>query len=164
MSIFESISDSLTIFDLIAPLLFIGFGILFLYLYLAPYIKLNYGKKYTPVGAKVLKSYIHEFHRTSSGRTSLLYKPVVEYEYEIDGEKYISQKLFLTTRSYSSSIKYHAEEFQKKYTEGSVITAYVHPKNPEKSYLEPIMKYNFILLFMGTFLMIIGFIIYLIKY
>ncbi len=164
MSIFQSIDDSLSIFELMAPFMFFGAGLLFFYLYLAPYIKLKFGKKYLPVGAKILKSYVHEYYLTTSGRSSLLYKPVIEYQYEINGEKYISTKLFITTKSYSSSIKYHAETFQNKYTEGSIVTAYVHPVKSEKAYLEEIIPLNTFLIGFSVLFTLIGVIIYIIKH
>lgn len=63
---------------------------------------------------------------------------VIQYEYYIEGKRYISNRVSYGTTG--SSDKSYAEEYIKRYPIGKPVLVYYDPKRPEKSALEPWVK------------------------
>jgi len=72
--------------------------------------------------------------RTSSGRSTAFY-PEVLYQYEVDGRKYLGQRIaFGSQVGYSDSNRAHA--IVDRYVPGNQIRVYYNPNNPGDAVLE----------------------------
>jgi hypothetical protein len=147
-STFENIDSIMSFFQLLAPFLFVGIGLVFIGASVAPLLIFKYGTKYHPVKARLLTSeVIEKFRRGDTMR--MMYKPHIEYEYEFNFKQYKSDNLIFLGQSFASSIKQDAIEFQKKYPPGTETIVYVNPKSPEKVYLEVKTPVIFLFVFVG---------------
>lgn len=64
-----------------------------------------------------------------------VYKPEVAYEYEINGERYVSNRIELL--DVASSNQGRAQSIQSNYKPGDQVRVYYDPENPERSLLKP---------------------------
>jgi len=70
----------------------------------------------------------------ATARTMVYYHPEIEYEYEVEGRKYRSNRLIAVRVNFP---KREAEAWVAKYPAGAVVTARRHPEKPELAVLEP---------------------------
>lgn len=94
-----------------------------------------------PVQAAVLRSEVVIDRQTSfndesfgQARTTVYYHPEIEYEYEVEGRKYRSNRLIAARVNFPKSA---AESWVANYPAGSVVTARRHPQKPELAVLQP---------------------------
>lgn len=94
-----------------------------------------------PVEAKVLRSQVVKDVQTSfndesfgSSRTMVYYYPEIEYEYEVEGRKYHSNRLIAVRVNFPESA---AASWVAQYPAGAVVTARRHPEKPELAVLQP---------------------------
>lgn len=116
-----------------AGLIFL-FGIFLLLHFFHLFIASNNTKKWIPVKGKVLTSNIDciGYIGEDADRS---YKTKIEYQYDVDGESYISKKVFYGDYI-RANMPYRAKKIIKKYGKHQTITVYYNPDNPKKSVLE----------------------------
>ena len=62
----------------------------------------------------------------------------VYYRYLYGGQEFVSSRLNVSPGSYTSFTEWDSQAYmERNYPVGSVVTAYVHPKNPAYAILEP---------------------------
>lgn len=86
---------------------------------------------------------------TDSG-TETMYRSVVEYKYEYEGQEYKAS----ATTSYQSSVS-SAEGKVDEFEEGETTPVYVDPDEPRKSYIKEDFPFT-IFLFLGGFSIVVG--------
>ncbi|MDF1755155.1 MAG: DUF3592 domain-containing protein [Verrucomicrobiales bacterium] len=70
-----------------------------------------------------------------SGVRRMLYKPEITYEFEVDGNRYESEKIAFGDSSFFT--KGPAAKIQSQYPVGKAVTVNVNPARPRQSVLEP---------------------------
>lgn len=108
-------------------------------------------KSWTATTAQVTSTDIEQnttTHRDSNGRRSesTTYKPVVRYEYSVDGTTYTSDRVKIGGVNGSQD---RASDVIARYPVGDEVTAYVAPGNPESAVLEQGADRTFVYLFGG---------------
>lgn len=71
---------------------------------------------------------------TGGGRVKSI--PSVLYEYEVNGQKYSSNRLMSMSMSVAGNVKL-VEKYVSRYRVGETITVYYDPNNPSDAVLEP---------------------------
>lgn len=102
--------------------------------------------------------------KTSSGyRLAQRYAPRVVYEYEVQGRRYRSERLFLGQRILSSDLA-SADRLMSRYPVGSQVTVYYQPTDPSQATLEVRLGWGTIVLWLVILLLLIilGLLIWLI--
>lgn len=104
----------------------------------------RYGEEslhWLPVQATVVRSEVEvDVQRSMSGeayeptRSMTYYYPGIEYEYEVNGRKYRSNRLIAVRVNFAKSA---AESWVAQYPAGAVVTARRHPEKPELAVLQP---------------------------
>lgn len=110
------------------------FGIILLLHFLYLFITSTKTKKWTPEKGKVLISNIDCISYIGED-ADLSYKAKVEYQYGVNGESYLSKKIFYGDYI-RANMPYRAKKVIKKYGKDEIITVYYNPNNPKKSVLE----------------------------
>jgi hypothetical protein len=88
---------------------------------------------FEPVAAKVLSKEIREHvSRSSEGGTRRNYEPLIRYEYEVEGRRYVSTTVAPVLQARS---KKWAKNILDRYAEGQETTAYYDPEYPSESFL-----------------------------
>jgi hypothetical protein len=94
-----------------------------------------------PVRARIVRSEVtEEVSRSPSSSSTMgpqytvFYYPEIEYEYEVQGRTYHSNRLIAVRVNFSGA---DAQAWVAKYPAGAVVTARRHPEKPELSVLEP---------------------------
>ena len=64
------------------------------------------------------------------------YRPVVEFEYEFEGEQYQSSNMNVVGGYSTYDVRPRAEDAAAEYPEGAQTTAYVHPDEPGEAFLD----------------------------
>jgi hypothetical protein len=97
-----------------------------------------------PVQAVVVSSeVVRDVQRSFSdeaydpARSMVYYYPEIEYEYEVEGRKYRSNRLIAVRVNWPKS---QAEAWVAKYPAGAVVTARRHPEKPALAVLQPGME------------------------
>lgn len=114
----------------------------------------------TTEGTVIASGIVRESSSSSSSTISTnqsVYKPEVAYEYEINGERYVSNKIELL--DISTNNRGRAESIQRRYTVGDTVRVHVDPNNPERAVLQPGGKSgSCLLIVVGSGFVIIAFI------
>ena len=95
--------------------------------------------------------------------SSWSYAPIVEYEFEVNKEKYRSERVY-AGYDFSSSEKNAAMAIVKKYPKGSQVEVHYDMNNPKNSCLE--MKLHtgaYAFLFIGLLFCIMGIVMFIIR-
>ncbi len=72
----------------------------------------------------------------SGGEDSITYKPVVEYQYEVEQKLYNSKRLYFGSNISSSFKKRKSTKLVQKYSTGTEIIIYYNQSNPKESVIE----------------------------
>jgi hypothetical protein len=95
-------------------------------------------RHWLPVRARIVRSEVtKEYSKSltdSPNDYTVFYFPEIEYEYEVQGQIYHSDRLIAVQVNFSGP---DAEAWVAKYPAGAVVTARRHPEKPELSVLEP---------------------------
>ena len=93
----------------------------------------------TVEGTIIASGIVKKMGSSSPGSTNVTnndtYKAEIAYEYEVDGRRYVSNRVHLL--DISSSNYSRAESIQSRYKTGAPVRVYYSPKNPEQALLEP---------------------------
>jgi hypothetical protein len=124
------------------PLLFLvifgGLGIAFLAIALVSRRKAQTSQSWPTVAARVLASEVrehvsHEHDSDNMPSTQYSYEPVVEYNYAVGAQTYISRRIAYGANSFGRG---QAQKMVESYPVGSVVTAHYNPANPSEAVLE----------------------------
>jgi len=115
------------------PLFFMGAGISML---IKQETKIN---TYIKTEAHVESSAVDQHYNRSSKRSRWVYKPLVRYDYDENGQHYQSSQTLMEARS--SSDQSWAQRIADKFHPGDVCPAYYNPYCPQDAYL--VREHNF---------------------
>lgn len=102
---------------------------------------------------------LESFH-DETDRTSWTYSPSIFYSYEIEGEKFISNTVFIGDKIYLPSKKF-SENLRDKYQISKQVSVHYNPQNQSQSVLETgIHSINILLFFIGIGIISFAIIIY----
>ncbi|GIW79159.1 MAG: hypothetical protein KatS3mg105_0966 [Gemmatales bacterium] len=87
---------------------------------------------FKPVSAVVLTSRVR---RIPGDEGSDTFRPEVKYRYEVDGQRYESDRFAFFAKGYSDYLE--AKRVADRYPVGSTVTAYYDPSDPAKAVLDP---------------------------
>lgn len=108
---------------------------------------------WTTVDGTIIKTWVE---KTRGGK----YKPVVEYEYQVRGQKYSNTKIAVLTPVMNSESG--AQKVCQRYTSNPAVLVYHDPLQPEQSVLNPNLPFPFvIMLAVGIGLILVGTVGYL---
>src|SRR5574337_1111560 len=86
--------------------------------------------KWPSTTGRILSSHV----ASSSDNSGTTYSAAVTYEYSVDAQRYLSDRVSFS--SYSSSDSGHAQEICSRYPAGRIVTVYYNPHKPSMSVLE----------------------------
>ncbi len=104
------------------------------------YSRMKEAQGWPTAEAEIVSSEIESHRRRSRSssrsrtREVTMYTPVVEYEYNVNGEIYTSSRVSFFDGS--STARFDARGVVDKYPQGKVVSAYYDPDNPQNSVLE----------------------------
>jgi hypothetical protein len=148
-------------FDSLPAFLFIFFGFLSIFVFLYDFFCLAMVKWKMTFG-KINKSFVKEsFNKANDDLGSAwLYSAVLEYEFEVLGEKVIGSSLYVG-KNFASSNKAEVLNVVNKYNEDSVVKVYYDVDNIATSCLDKnIHRSSYFFLFMGVFFCVVGGVIF----
>lgn len=124
----------------------IAFGILILIGgVVAPYVSAQETQDHKTTEGTVLSSEVESEQVLEDGEQRWKYYPIVEYEYEVDGQRYTNTRIYIDRstctpggdvcgiREYDS--KRPAGRLADRYPEGETVTVHYDPAEPETAYL-----------------------------
>lgn len=118
-------------------LVFASVGGFALWTYFKDRQKAEASKQWMPVNGRVVESHVEVRQGYSEDHgTTHSYAPHVEYEYEVNGITYRSDRLQPGTRVFISS-RGRAEAEVARYAPGTPVTVYCDPANPAEAVLQP---------------------------
>ncbi len=120
-----------TIIGYFIPLVSIGLGLFILSLD----FRLLRKKDYIDAFAKIISSAKYERFLKTQNNAQVTYGVKLEYEYEIEGKKYLSKNIFKNAESYSTSDPNWASTFIKDFPVGKNISIKVKADNPADAYI-----------------------------
>ncbi|WP_241175232.1 DUF3592 domain-containing protein [Natronolimnobius sp. AArcel1] len=85
------------------------------------------------VDATILET---DIDRRSSSNSGTSYYPDVEFEYEYEGETYISSNIDAASSRAGDSSRSAAQSVLDEYPEGEEVTVYLDPSEPDEAFLE----------------------------
>ncbi len=92
------------------------------------------------------------------GTTNTYHSAVIKYKYQVDGRKYINDRVH-AGGSYSSSIPSVADELADRYYVGAEVDVYYDPDKPSKSCLERSEETSLFYMGIGVFFIVFGFMV-----
>jgi hypothetical protein len=110
------------------------FGLLALLLFVAAHHHSKVAQQWPKAAGTVVKSEVESFRETTSGRTTTMYRPAVEFSYEVRGRSYRSNQIKLGMTA--SGTQDYAEKVATKYLAGSAVEVHYDPDNPGDGALE----------------------------
>lgn len=87
------------------------------------------------LGSGIVRSMSSSSSRNSTITNQYTYKAEIAYEYEVDGQRYVSNRVHLLDIATSNPGR--AQLIQSRYKEGRPVRVYYQPDNPEQALLEP---------------------------
>jgi hypothetical protein len=96
--------------------------------------KSTLSESWSQTNGKVIKSQLEKYG--TGGEDSITYKPVIEYQYEIEQKFYNSKRLYFGSNISSSFKKRKSTRLVQKYSAGTEITVYYNQSNPKESVIE----------------------------
>ena len=143
-----------SIFSLIIPLAFIGMGVFVLSLNNSWFIK---KVNYKNIHGKIISSSTYGgILMTQSSSPQNLKGAYLEYEYEIDGEKFTNNKIYKNADRIAISDEYWADAFLKNYPVGKEVMIMLNPLNVKDTYLIKKSPNTFMFNFVSSLFIVIG--------
>jgi len=120
-----------------------GFGLVMLVLILISLREAAAMKRWPVARGRALSSKVEEY-RADAGAGSFggprgrmtLYRPVVVYEYEVDGQRYRGDRI-AQSPGMNKGVTDFAQEVVQRYASGSAVDVHFNPARPGESVLEP---------------------------
>jgi hypothetical protein len=120
-----------------------GFGLAMLVLIFVSLREAAAMKRWPVARGRVLSSKVEEY-RTDAGSSSFggprgrltLYRPVVVYEYEVDGQRFRGDRI-AQSPGMNKGVPDFAQAVARRYASGSSVDVRFNPKRPGESVLEP---------------------------
>ena len=120
-----------------------GFGLLVLALLISSLREAAAMKRWPVAKGRVLSSSVEEYSADAGsgnfGATHArmtLYRPVVTYEYEVDGQHFRGDRI-AQSPGMNKGVPDFAEKIVQRYSSGSAVDVRYDPKRPARSVLEP---------------------------
>ena len=119
-----------------------GFALLMLALVVSSLLEASKMKRWPVAKGRVLSSTVQEYRTdTTTGsaggrRLMTLYRPVVVYEYEIDGHRFRSDRI-AQSPGMNRGVADFAQKVAQRYSSGTAVDVHYDPKRPGQSVLEP---------------------------
>jgi hypothetical protein len=120
-----------------------GFGLMMLVLMFSSLREAAAMKRWPVARGRVLSSKVEEY-RTDAGSSNFggprarltLYRPVVVYEYEVDGQRFRGDRI-AQSPGMNKGVPDFAQKVVQRYASGSAVDVRFNPKRPGESVLEP---------------------------
>jgi hypothetical protein len=128
--------------NILAALLLGGFGLIVLALVIASLRDAAAMKRWPIAKGRVLSSKVEEYKEiikgqsTSRGGRMTLYRPAVVYEYEVDGNRYESNRI-TQSPGLNRGVPDFAAEVVHRYPAGNSVDVRYNPRHVAESVLEP---------------------------
>src|ERR1051325_5474763 len=119
-----------------------SFGLLVLAITLASRREAAAMKRWPIAKGRVLAAHVKAHRDVAGGSSSsggahmTLYKPVVQYEYTVDGKRYRGERI-TQSPGLDRGVPEFAEQIVRRYAEGSDVDVRYNPKRPNEAVLEP---------------------------
>jgi len=137
-------------------LIFLGVGVYLIIRYRRDRKKVVQSQNWPSVPGRVVESRIDENRSTDSeGEVSISYRPYVRYEYQVGGETFASDKLYIGLANYSSN-RQNAQQTVSQYPVGAVVNVFYNPEDPRDVVLQQKTGGSAALV-VGIILLVIGF-------
>ena len=120
-----------------------GFGLVMLVLIVSSLREAAAMKRWPVARGRVLSSKVEEY-RVDAGSSNFggpharttLYRPVVVYEYEVDGQRFRGDRI-AQSPGMNKGVPDFAQKIVQRYASGSAVDVRFNPKRPGESVLEP---------------------------
>jgi hypothetical protein len=117
-------------------------------------------KEWLPTGGKIIHSTIYNYSATNEANVT--YRPDIAFEYRVDGEKFISDRLYYGVKIMSSGNWINSRKITKKYPVDKEITVFYNPNKPKDAVIEPGIHFDLGAIFISSICFIaLGLIIFL---
>jgi hypothetical protein len=113
-------------------------------------------RKNIVISAKVTKSELFEYLSHDSDGSTTMYRPIIEYTYEINGKNYHSGRISHSAGLFSSGNKNQLSLFIKEYPIGKIVHAFANSENFEDVYLVEKIPGEWIVLAVGSIFILCG--------
>ena len=128
--------------NVLAALLFGGFGVIVLALVIASLRDAAAMKRWPVAKGRVVSSKVEQYKESVKGHSSgprdriTLYRPAVVYEYEVNGQRYESTRI-TQSPGLNRGVPDLAEEIVRRYPAGNSVDVRYNPRHVAESVLEP---------------------------
>ena len=117
-------------------------------------------KKWMTTNGKIINSEIYK--QSFTGEADVTYRPSIAFEYLVNGEKFISDRLYYGVKIMSSGNWINSRKLIEKYPVDKEVTVYYNPNKPKISVIEPGLHFDLGGIFIFSICFIaLGLIIYL---
>ena len=117
-------------------------------------------KEWSIIMGKVIKSDIYKSQ--FGGESNAGYRPDIAFEYTVNGEKYISDRLYYGVKIMSSFNWIRSRKLIEKYPVNKEVKVYFNPNKPSESVVEPGIHFDLGVIFILAILfVIVGFLLYI---
>ena len=120
-----------------------GFGLAIVALAISSLREAAAMKRWPVAKGRVLSSTVQEYQADAgsgnfgaSRARMTLYRPVVVYEYEVDGKRFRGDRI-AQSPGMNKNVPYLAEQTAQRYPSGSAVDVRFNPNRPNESVLEP---------------------------
>ena len=117
-------------------------------------------KEWSIIMGKIIKSDIYELQ--FGGESNATFRPDIAFEYNVNGEKYISDRLYYGVKIMSSFNWIKSRKLVEKYPVNKEVKVYFNPNKPSESVVEPGIHVDLGVIFIfAIFFVICGFLLYI---
>jgi hypothetical protein len=117
-------------------------------------------KEWLTTGGKIIHSTIYNYRETNEANST--YRPDIAFEYGVDGEKFISDRLYYGVKIMSSGNWAKSRKLIEKYPVDKEIIVFYNPNNPKEAVIEPGIHLDLGALFISSICLVaLGLIIFL---
>jgi hypothetical protein len=110
------------------------FGLVALLLFVAAHRYSKQAQKWPSVRGTIVQSAIESYRETSNGRTTTMYRPAVEYSYQVHGRELHGAQIKLGMTA--GGMQAYAEKIAARYPVGGAVEVHYDPTNPSTAALE----------------------------
>lgn len=146
--------------DIVAAVLFLLFGLLAVCGFFYQIFVIR-GTNWATTYGRVVSSYVKETYnrRGDDANSRWMYKPIVEYEFEIDKKKYSNDDIFAGS-DFKTNSKDGIRAIVEKFPKGMTVEIFYDPEDPKRSFLEKKVYGGFyFILTIGLVFLVIGFVL-----
>ncbi len=160
MDIFQKLESFTDYLSAAAPFIFffVGCGLILMDRYYAFQLS---RRKNLSVEAKITKLEVSErLSNHGHDGSTMMYRPVIEYDYAVNGVLYQSDRIAFSSRAFASNNKESMESLSQQYSVGKTVTVFVNSDNHQDAYLIETSPNERALLVMGCVFILCSLVIY----